>query len=132
MPGEAVDGMDVLAVREAMRRAVERARTARTPSLLDMACVRLRGHSVVDPDRYRSEDERQALRARDPVPHFAARLREAGLLREADLERLEGEVEAEVQAAVDFADASPEPDPATLFAYSYATPVANQPGTSDA
>jgi pyruvate dehydrogenase E1 component alpha subunit len=127
MPGERVDGADVLAVRDATRRAVERARQDRTPSLLDVISVRLKGHSVVDPDRYRSEEYLREIRSQDPLLLFGARLKAAGVADDADLERLEQEVEEEVQAAAEFAEDSPEPDPAKLFEFSYATPVPNQP-----
>jgi pyruvate dehydrogenase E1 component alpha subunit len=127
MPGERVDGADVLAVRDATRRAVERARKERTPSLLDAISFRLKGHSVVDPDRYRSEEYLREIRSQDPLLLFGARLKAAGVADDADLERLEQEVDEEVQAAAEFADASPEPDPAALFEFGYATPVPNQP-----
>jgi pyruvate dehydrogenase E1 component alpha subunit len=87
----------------------------------------MKGHSVVDPDRYRPESVVQAIRAHDPVPHFAARLVEAGILSDADVEKIEEEVDAEIQRITEFADASPEPDPTKLFEFSYATTVANQP-----
>jgi pyruvate dehydrogenase E1 component alpha subunit len=127
MPSERADGTDVLVVREVTRQAVERARSERVPSLLEFVSPRLRGHSVVDPDRYRPESVLSRVRAADPLPRFAAALREIGLLDDAARERIEREVEAEVQRAVEFADSSPAPDPGKLFEFSYATPVANEP-----
>lgn len=127
MPSELVDGNDPLAVREAARTALDRARTERVPALLDIVSGRLKGHSVVDPDRYRSEDVLAEVRSGDPLPRFAARLEAAGVLSAADRGKMEQEIEDEVQEAVDFAEASPEPDPTKLFDLSYATPVANQP-----
>jgi len=78
IPGERVDGDDVLAVRDAARAALHRARTERQPGLLETVSYRLRGHSVVDPARYRSKEESERLRGLDPVPAFRARLIEAG------------------------------------------------------
>jgi pyruvate dehydrogenase E1 component alpha subunit len=127
IPGAQLDGNDVLGVKQAVGEAVERARSERTPSLLDIVTYRLKGHSVVDPDRYRPEDYLQEIRAQEPVAHFGRQLREAGLLNDEQQEQLDEEVEREVNAAVEFAEASPEPNPANLFELSYATPVANQP-----
>lgn len=127
MPSDRFDGTDVLVVRDATRAAVERARDERVPSLVEFLTPRLRGHSVVDPDRYRSEEVLREVRARDPLQRFEAELREAGLLDDATQQRIEQEVNAEVQAAVEFADNSPAPDPSQLFEFVYATPVPNQP-----
>ena len=127
MASERVDGNDVLAVRDAARRAVERARNQSQPTLLEAVSFRMRGHSVVDPARYRSKEEVERGRAQDPVLAFRARLIEAGILDEAGAAELEAEVEREVQQAIDFADASPDPKVEELFEDVYASPVANAP-----
>jgi pyruvate dehydrogenase E1 component alpha subunit len=127
MASERVDGNDVLAVRDAARRAVERARTASQPTLLEAVSFRMRGHSVVDPARYRSKGEVERGRAQDPVVAFRARLLAAGVLGEAEAAALEAEVEQELQQAVDFADASPDPTVEELFDDVYASPAANAP-----
>ena len=127
MASERVDGNDLLAVRDAARRAVDRARQQSQPTLLEAVSFRMRGHSVVDPARYRSKEEVERGRARDPVLAFRARLVAAGILDEAAAAELEAEVEREVQQAIDFADASPDPSVTELFADVYATPVANEP-----
>lgn len=127
IPGVQVDGNDVLHVRDAVRTAVERARSERLPTLMNVISYRLKGHSVVDPDRYRSADYLERIRAEDPVAHLALRLKETGLLDEKGLARVDAEVEREVDAAVEFADESPEPDPKNLFEFSYASEVPNQP-----
>jgi pyruvate dehydrogenase E1 component alpha subunit len=127
IPGREVDGNDVLATRDATREAVERARADRTPSLLDIKSFRLKGHSVVDPDRYRADKYLQAIRAQDPLLRLADRLKHEHVLDDERLQRLEEEVDREVLAAVEFADESPEPDPTRLFEFSYATEVPNQP-----
>ncbi len=127
IPGERVDGDDVLAVRDAAQAALHRARTERRPALLEALSHRLRGHSVVDPARYRSREETERVRDLDPVPAFRARLVTAGILDEAAAQRLDEEAVKEVDDAVRFADESPEPRPEELFDHAYATPVANIP-----
>ena len=127
IPGVAVDGNDVLAVCDAVHEAVERARGDHTPTLMNVTSYRMRGHSVVDPDRYRPEDYLRRIRAADPIQALAERLRKAGALDEDGLEQIEAEVERQVDAAVEFADESPEPNPEKLFEFSYATEVPNQP-----
>ena len=127
IPGERVDGDDVLAVREAARAALTLARTERQPSLLETVTYRLRGHSVVDPARYRSKEEADRLRSLDPVPAFRARLVENGILDEAGAQRLDEQAEKQVDDAVRFAEDSRHPRPDQLFDYVYATPVANAP-----
>lgn len=126
MAGERVDGNDVLAVRDAARRLVEQARAGR-PALLETVSHRLKGHSVVDPAKYRSAEDVAAAREADPVARFRTELIDAGVLDDAGAEEIERVAKEEADAAVAFADASPHPDPSTLFDYTYATPVA---GTS--
>ncbi|MDP8921505.1 MAG: pyruvate dehydrogenase (acetyl-transferring) E1 component subunit alpha, partial [Chloroflexota bacterium] len=125
MRAERVDGNDVLAVRDAMLRAVEAGRGEKVPSVLDVASFRWRGHSVVDPDRYRSRDLVEQGRAQDPILAYAHRLQEAGLLDEAGLQSVADEVDEMVEAAVRFADESPDPEPKDLFVFDYATDVPN-------
>ncbi|BAJ73183.1 pyruvate/2-oxoglutarate dehydrogenase complex, dehydrogenase (E1) component, eukaryotic type, alpha subunit [Microbacterium testaceum StLB037] len=124
MPSARVDGFDPGAVREAARIARDSAR-AGTPYLLETMTGRMKGHSVVDPARYRTAEEAAAAKAADPVAAFAARLRADDVLSADDLDALDREVTAEVTAAAAFADASPHPDVSTLFDYTYATPVPN-------
>ncbi|MBE9373213.1 pyruvate dehydrogenase (acetyl-transferring) E1 component subunit alpha [Saccharopolyspora sp. HNM0983] len=125
MHGERVDGNDVLAVREAADRLVERARSGGGPALLETVSDRLKGHSVVDPGKYRSDESAQAARQNDPVVALRAELIEAGILDEDAAADIETKAQADADAAVAFADDSPHPDPATLFDHTYATPVAN-------
>ena len=125
MLGERVDGNDVLAVRDAATRLVERARETGAPALLEAVSDRLKGHSVVDPAKYRSEESVQQARANDPVVNFRAKLLEAGVLDEDAAAEIEKSAQAEADAAVAFADDSPHPEVSTLFDYTYATPVAN-------
>jgi pyruvate dehydrogenase E1 component alpha subunit len=125
IPGERVDGNDVVAVCDSARAALDRARAERQPMLLEAVSYRLRGHSVVDPARYRTPEETERLRALDPLPAFRARLVEEGVLDDKEAERIEEEAGHQVAAAVDFAEHSPSPEPSALFDHVYATPVAS-------
>jgi pyruvate dehydrogenase E1 component alpha subunit len=111
MPGEACDGMDVLAVRECVGRAVARARESGTPSLVEARTYRFRGHSMRDPAAavYRTKEEVEEEKRRDPITLWEERLKAAGHLDEAASQKLHAEVEAEVADATAFAEASPEP-----------------------
>jgi pyruvate dehydrogenase E1 component alpha subunit len=111
MPSEPVDGMDVLAVRGVVERAVARARGDGTPSLIEARTYRFRGHSMRDPAAavYRTKDEVERERLRDPIVLFRTHAAEAGALTEADVAEIERHVNAVVDDAVSFADASPEP-----------------------
>jgi pyruvate dehydrogenase E1 component alpha subunit len=111
IPGELVDGMDVLAVRDVVGRAVQRARTERRPSLIEADTYRFRGHSMRDPAGavYRTKDEVEREKLRDPIALFRQRVVAAGLLSETDVKTLEKDVSDRVDDAATFADASPEP-----------------------
>ncbi len=127
MRGERVDGTDVLAVRDTANELIETARRDGKPALLEAVSHRLKGHSVVDPAKYRTEQAVSAARSHDPVEIWTDALLKAGVLSADSVDALKAEVAAEVAAAVDFADASPHPEPSSLFDYNYATPV---PGDS--
>ncbi|OBB69507.1 pyruvate dehydrogenase (acetyl-transferring) E1 component subunit alpha [Mycobacterium sp. 852002-30065_SCH5024008] len=127
LPGERVDGDDVVAVRDAARAALVRARTERQPGLIEAVCQRLRGHSVVDPAKYRSREETERLRRLDSVPAFRVRLLEAGVLDDEAAQHIEEQAETQVDTAVEFADTSPDPKTSELFDYVYATAVTNAP-----
>lgn len=120
MHSERVDGDDPLAVRDAMHRAAELARTQHEPSLIETVSYRFRGHSVVDPDRYRPKDEVAKGREHDPISIFADRLKAAGLIDDNGLKDIEKRVEREVDDAVRFADESPDPPVDELMDYIYA------------
>jgi pyruvate dehydrogenase E1 component subunit alpha len=125
MPGQRVDGSDVLAVRDAARAALERSRGEYQPVLLEAVSYRLRGHSVVDPAKYRTAEDTERLRRGDPLPAFRARLVAGAVLDEQAAAAMEAEADKAVAAAVDYADASPAPELSTLFDYVYASPAAN-------
>ena len=99
------DGMDVLAVREVAERAVKKAR-AKEPSFIEVVTYRYRGHSMSDPDKYRTKEEVAKWQARDPIPAFAKRLVEDGALAQAELDQIEKETVQQVEEAAEFADQS--------------------------
>ena len=109
MRSERVDGNDVLAVRDAVRNAANVAREQHEPSLIEAVSYRFAGHSVVDPDRYREKEVVQEAREHDPIPAFASRLISAGLLSEQEAHEIDERAQQEVDAAVKFADESPDP-----------------------
>jgi pyruvate dehydrogenase E1 component alpha subunit len=119
----AVDGMDVLAVEEAVRTAIESVREGR-PFLLECHTYRFRAHSMFDPELYRTKEEVAEWKKRDPITTFFERMRKAGTLADADLEAVEGEVAKEIEDAVAFAEAGTwEPvGDLTRFVYSEAEP----------
>ncbi|MEZ0292009.1 MAG: pyruvate dehydrogenase (acetyl-transferring) E1 component subunit alpha [Solirubrobacteraceae bacterium] len=120
MHGERVDGDDLEAVIETTSRLLERAREQREPAVLEAVTYRYRGHSVADAGlAYRTKDEITERQQRDPLLRTAARLRDAGASTE-DLREIDQRVEERVQAAVDFALDSPEPDVGALAWAMYA------------
>jgi pyruvate dehydrogenase E1 component alpha subunit len=111
MHGEAVDGMDVLAVREVVGRVVERARKDKAPALIEARTYRFRGHSMRDPAGavYRTREEVEREKQRDPIVLFAERCVKEGILADVDVKAIEKDVSDVVDEAVAFAEASPEP-----------------------
>ncbi|MUL41274.1 pyruvate dehydrogenase (acetyl-transferring) E1 component subunit alpha [Streptomonospora sp. PA3] len=124
--GVRVDGRDVLAVRDAAVDLVEKARSEQRPYILECTSYRLKGHSVVDPAKYRTEEQVAQARANDPLAAFEDQLEKAGVLTEDKKKEIADSVKDEVADAADFAENSPPPDVSTLFDYTYATPVANE------
>jgi pyruvate dehydrogenase E1 component alpha subunit len=122
MSREVVDGQDLAEVMAAMDRAVVRARRPSAPTLLEVRTYRFVGHSMSDPihGHYRTKEEVEAHRKRDPIALWAEKLKAEGVLDEATMEKLDAEVKAEVQDAYDFADQAPDPDPEELWRDVYA------------
>jgi TPP-dependent pyruvate/acetoin dehydrogenase alpha subunit len=120
IPGVRVDGFDVLAVYEAATESVERARRGEGPTLLVTEVYRFEGHYAGEPEVYRSREEVQAYRQRDPIPQFRAHLIDSGTAGFSELDGIEAQVEQETAEAVRFARESPPPDPATAMDYIYA------------
>jgi pyruvate dehydrogenase E1 component alpha subunit len=115
MANEFVDGMDVMAVREATQRAIERARKKSEPTLLEIRAYRFMGHSMSDPGNYRTREEIVKYQERDPIVLFKDTLKGSGVLTDKDFEKVEQEAVAVVDAAIKFADESPLPDESELF-----------------
>ena len=115
VPGMRCDGMDVLDTHAVVSAAVEQVRSERRPVLIEAITYRFRGHSMADPEQYRSKEEVAAWRERDPLPAFGAALVEAGILDEDGPPSIDADAVAKVDAAVEFADASPFPEPESLY-----------------
>jgi pyruvate dehydrogenase E1 component alpha subunit len=122
MPSAVADGMDVLSMYETMKEAVDRARADKIPTLIEARCYRFMGHSMSDPVHgvYRTKDEVEEQKARDPIRRFIEDLKDASLLTDDELKAMDDEVQAEVNDAAKFADESPELDPGTLYDDVYA------------
>ncbi|HYD04134.1 MAG TPA: pyruvate dehydrogenase (acetyl-transferring) E1 component subunit alpha [Reyranella sp.] len=116
IPGEAIDGMDVLAVRAAGERAVEHARSGQGPYILEMQTYRYRGHSMSDPAKYRTKEEVDKYRTeRDPIDHVRKLMLDGKMADEAALKAIDAEIRKIVNDAAEFAQHSPEPDPSELW-----------------
>lgn len=110
MPGETVDGNDLMAVYEAVGEAVERARTGGGPTLIENVTYRWRGHSKSDVNRYRTQEEIEAWKERGPIKRFRQQLLDEDVLTEEEADRIKEQAYAAVDEAVAFAERSPEPD----------------------
>ena len=121
IPGEAVDGMSVLAVKEAGERAVAHCRSGKGPYILEVKTYRYRGHSMSDPAKYRTREEVQKMREeRDPIEQIRAMLIENKYATEEDLKAIDKEIKAVVNDSADFARNSPEPALEELWTDIYA------------
>jgi pyruvate dehydrogenase E1 component alpha subunit len=119
--GEAVDGMDVLAVKAAGEKAVAACRAGDGPYILEMMTYRYRGHSMSDPAKYRSREEVEKMKAeKDAIEHVRDMLLGAGLASEDDLKAIDKDIKDIVNAAAEFAKDSPEPDLSELWTDIYA------------
>ena len=120
---EFVDGMDVLAIREATLRAVERARKDYLPTLLEIRTYRFMGHSMSDPGNYRTRAEIEKYQERDPIKLFVASLLEEKITDQETLDKIDHKVREEVEDSVKFAEESPLPPPEDLYTDVYANPI---------
>ncbi|MFN0263677.1 pyruvate dehydrogenase (acetyl-transferring) E1 component subunit alpha [Tepidamorphus sp. 3E244] len=121
IPGEQVDGMDVRAVEDAAKRAIEHARSGKGPFILEMLTYRYRGHSMSDPAKYRSKEEVQKMRQEhDPIEQVKKRLLDQHSMSEDELKSIDKKIRETVAEAADFAQSSPEPDPSELWTDVYA------------
>ena len=119
VPGVRVDGMDVLAVRETVAEHIRMARVDRQPTLVEAFTYRFRGHSAADPEVYRTKEEVEEWRKKDPIAVFRDRLLADGVISEQDVDQMRERVEKRVLDAVAFADASPEPPLESLYDHLY-------------
>jgi hypothetical protein len=120
IPGARADGMDVVAVREAVTEGIRAAREEDRPTLLEVVTYRYRGHSAADPEVYREREEVEQWREKDPIESFARRCVEAGVLGEREVQQARDAAEATVVEATEFAEASPEPPLDTMYENLYA------------
>ncbi|HEC22818.1 MAG TPA: thiamine pyrophosphate-dependent dehydrogenase E1 component subunit alpha [Chloroflexi bacterium] len=120
IPGVTVDGNDLLAVYEAISEAAERARAGEGPTLVESVTYRWRGHSKSDRQLYRTREEVKEWQARDPIPRYANRLIEAGIITQEDVQAIHDEAYQRIEDAVEFAENSPEPDVSTIMDGVYA------------
>ncbi|MAX78875.1 MAG: pyruvate dehydrogenase (acetyl-transferring) E1 component subunit alpha [Crocinitomicaceae bacterium] len=115
MPSESVDGMSVEAVHEAMKKAVDRARKGEGPTLLDIRTYRYKGHSMSDPQKYRTKDEVNEFKERDPIAGVLNSIYEYGFATEEDIKKINSKVKEIVDESVKFAEESPAPRPEELY-----------------
>jgi pyruvate dehydrogenase E1 component alpha subunit len=122
MANEVVDGQDVLTMNAAMERAVQRARNEKLPTLLEVRTYRFMGHSMSDPihGHYRTREEVEDQRKRDPIAVWSQRLIADGLMSEDSVRAMDKSVMQEVEEAYQFADQAPDPEPGELFTHVYA------------
>ena len=121
MANEVVDGQDVLIMNSAMERAVQRARNEKLPTLLEVRTYRFMGHSMSDPihGHYRTREEVEDQRKRDPISVWSQRLITDGMMDEASVRAMEKSVVEEVEDAYQFADQAPDPEPGELYTHVY-------------
>jgi pyruvate dehydrogenase E1 component alpha subunit len=115
VPGMRCDGMDVIETHAVLAEAVQRVREERLPLLVEAITYRFRGHSMADPEQYRSKEEVATWRERDPISSFGSLLLREGVIEEGETERIDAEAMAQVDEAVAFAEASPFPAPESLY-----------------
>jgi pyruvate dehydrogenase E1 component alpha subunit len=115
MPGDSIDGMSCEEVHIAMERAVRRARNGEGPTLLEMKTYRYRGHSMSDPAKYRSKEEVEEYKEKDPLTQVLKVIQENNYATEAEIEAINEKVRAEVEDCVQFAEESPYPDVSEMY-----------------
>jgi pyruvate dehydrogenase E1 component alpha subunit len=115
MPSEPVDAMNVEAVHEAVSRAAARARAGEGPTFLEFRTYRYRGHSMSDPQKYRSKEEVEAYKDRDPIEQVKYTILEHNILTQAELDEIDAKIKVQVQESVEFAETSPFPDKSEAY-----------------
>ena len=119
-PGITIDGNDLFATYETAQEAVRRARRGEGPTLIEMKTYRWYGHSEIDPANYRTQEELEMWKRRDPVPRFEKALLERGVIDESHKQHTLQRIEREIEEAIEFADQSPHPDPSEVLEDVYA------------
>jgi pyruvate dehydrogenase E1 component alpha subunit len=122
-----VDGMNLREVMLKTSEFVEKTRADSQPRFIEALCYRFKGHSVVDPDKYRSAEDKEKFRKADPIVAFEHELETSGLADEEYFKKVRQEIDAEVQEIIRFADESPDPKPEDLYKYVYAGEWENRP-----
>ena len=122
-----IDGMNLREVMLRTSEIVEKTRKDSVPRFIESLCYRFRGHSVVDPDKYRSAEDKEKWRKADPIVAFEHELEKSGLADEEYYKKVRQEVDAEVRDIIEFADQSPDPNPDDLYKYTYAGQWDNRP-----
>jgi pyruvate dehydrogenase E1 component alpha subunit len=132
IPASRVDGQDVLKMIDATRKALDHCRSGQGPYFLEALTYRFRGHSMADPETYRTKDEVKQHLTDDPIIRYRSRLREDGIATQAEFDETDAAVEEQIERAIQFAEESPAPDPATITDHIYAepTPTGQTVGTS--
>lgn len=115
VPGMRCDGMNVLDTHRVVGEALERVREQRRPLLVEAVTYRFRGHSMADPEDYRTKEEVEQWRERDPIPAFGDLLEREGVLTKEQREQIDRDARRKVEEAVEFAEASPFPEPGALY-----------------
>jgi len=122
-----IDGMNLREVMLRTSEIVEKTRKDSVPRFIEALCYRFRGHSVVDPDKYRSAEDKEKYRKADPIVAFEHELEKAGLADEGYFRNVRQEIDAEVRDIIEYADQSPDPNPEDLYKYTYAGQWDNRP-----
>src|SRR5438874_7665587 len=122
-----IDGMNLREVMLRTSEIVEKTRKDSVPRFIESLCYRFRGHSVVDPDKYRSAEDKEKYRKADPIVAFEHELEKSGLADEEYFKKVRLEVDAEIREVIEFADESPDPNVADLYKYTYAGEWADRP-----
>ena len=115
MPADKIDGMTAEAVHEGVARAVKRAREGDGPTLLELKTYRYKGHSVSDPQKYRSKEEVDEYKDQDPINKVRNTILTNGFGTEADLKAIDDRIDAVVEESVKFAEESPWPDDSEVY-----------------
>ena len=115
MPSEPVDGMNVEAIHESVSRAAARARAGEGPTFLEFKTYRYRGHSMSDPQKYRTKEEVEGYKMRDPIEQVKKSILDNGMATEEDLLAIDAQIKARVEESVKFAEESPYPDPKEIY-----------------